>query len=475
MSFGEFVEGWEIAQVLGEGAFGEVKLLVNRKTSEAVAMKLVDLRVKIMAYQEIRKEIAIHRLLTHDHVLKFFGSREEEKFHYIFLEYAAGGELFDRIEPDVGMDHALAQRYFQQLISGVEYLHTRGIAHRDLKPENLLLDEHDNLKISDFGFATIFRYLGQERLLDKKCGTLPYIAPEVLVKKYNAQPADIWSCGVILVTLLAGELPWDKPSPQCKEFADWKKRKDHQPPWKKIDTLALALLRRILSPRVDRRYTISQIKLHPWFVKNFKAGLSRSIQTFEDASSSRKRVCSDIGRNSSEHVVDQLCLSQPEFVRYASSDADAGPQKPLPHVSCLSQPACLDDILLNSQLSSGATQTTQNPIQRLVKRMTRFFVSTSAEETATKLREILGKLAFNFKQNGYEFTVTLQDKRRQRLVFKANLLEMNDALLIDFRLSRGCGLEFKRYFLDLKQRLKDITVQVPVSWPLAIAGMSNFS
>lgn len=97
-----------------------------------------------------------------------------------------------------------AQKYFRQLISGVEYLHSRGVAHRDLKPENLLLDNNDNLKISDFGLATIYRMQGKERLLEKKCGTLPYVAPEVLVRAYHAEPADVWSCGIILVALLAG-------------------------------------------------------------------------------------------------------------------------------------------------------------------------------------------------------------------------------------------------------------------------------
>lgn len=148
----EFVEGWDIVQVLGEGAFGEVrrpfsstaflrildalrvrrsiltrfiamsfkvKLLVNRKTSEAVAVKLVDLRVHLTAISEIRKEIGIHKLLSHDNILKCFGHRKDDKFQYIFLEYAAGGELFDRIEPDVGMDPGQAQKYFQQLIAGV--------------------------------------------------------------------------------------------------------------------------------------------------------------------------------------------------------------------------------------------------------------------------------------------------------------------------------------------------------------------
>ena len=97
-----------------------------------------------------------------------------------------------------------AQKYFRQLISAVEYLHSRGVAHRDLKPENLLLDENDNLKVSDFGLATVYRLQGKERSLDTRCGTLPYVAPEVLERPYQAEPADIWSCGIILVALLTG-------------------------------------------------------------------------------------------------------------------------------------------------------------------------------------------------------------------------------------------------------------------------------
>lgn len=107
-------------------------------------------------------------------------------------------------EPDVGMPAWEAQRYFKQLLSAVEYLHSRGVAHRDLKPENLLLDENDNLKVTDFGMATVYRLQGKERCLDKRCGTLPYVAPEVLTRPYHAEPADVWSCGIILVAMLAG-------------------------------------------------------------------------------------------------------------------------------------------------------------------------------------------------------------------------------------------------------------------------------
>lgn len=145
-------------------------------------MKMVDLKKHPDAGASVKKEVCIQKALGHPHILRFFGQRSQGDIEYIFLEYAAGGELFDRIgeliiiiikeirfiyiyyllitpEPDVGMPQQEAQRYFKQLMSGVEYLHMRGIAHRDLKPENLLLDDNDNIKISDFGMATIFRYI----------------------------------------------------------------------------------------------------------------------------------------------------------------------------------------------------------------------------------------------------------------------------------------------------------------------------
>ena len=86
-----------------------------------------------------------------------------------------------------------------------EYLHEKGVVHRDIKPENLLLTEGEVLKLSDFGLATVFRHNEKERLLERRCGTMPYIAPEVLVKsRYNAMPADTWSCGVVLLAMLVG-------------------------------------------------------------------------------------------------------------------------------------------------------------------------------------------------------------------------------------------------------------------------------
>ncbi|KAL5020551.1 hypothetical protein ScPMuIL_003443 [Solemya velum] len=265
-----FVEGWDFVQTLGEGAYGEVKLAVNSETQEAVAVKIINLDNVSGAEENVRKEVCVHRMLSHENIIKFYGFRKDGHIQYLFLEYACGGELFDRIEPDTGMLEQDANRFFKQLVSGVEFLHSRGVTHRDLKPENLLLDEFDNLKISDFGLATVFRYQGRERLMEKCCGTVPYVAPEVFCRKpYHAEPSDIWSCAIILVALLAGELPWDEPSYGCREYCDWKDCKITLSPWIKIDNLALSLLRKLLVENPAKRYTLDQIKSHRWFNKNF--------------------------------------------------------------------------------------------------------------------------------------------------------------------------------------------------------------
>jgi serine/threonine-protein kinase Chk1 len=99
----EFVDGWTLAQTVGEGAYGEVKLLVNRSSGEAVAMKVIDLEKHPDARTIIRKEVCIHRMLTDPHIVQYYGQHRKSNVEYIFLEYAAGGELFDRIDPDCGM------------------------------------------------------------------------------------------------------------------------------------------------------------------------------------------------------------------------------------------------------------------------------------------------------------------------------------------------------------------------------------
>ncbi|UMM26147.1 hypothetical protein L5515_009974 [Caenorhabditis briggsae] len=143
MAPGESNECYRVIRTLGEGAFGEVLLIVNNKNPDmAVAMKKMQITTQAKT-KNIRKEFLIQQKLSeeeHDNFIRaIVGMRTENGFHFLFLEYADGGELFDKIEPDHGMPTAIAQFYFKQLVEGLKYIHDSDIVHRDIKPENLLL------------------------------------------------------------------------------------------------------------------------------------------------------------------------------------------------------------------------------------------------------------------------------------------------------------------------------------------------
>nr|DBA16502.1 TPA: hypothetical protein GDO54_003889 [Pyxicephalus adspersus] len=440
-----FVEDWDLVQTLGEGAYGEVQLAVNRKTDEAVAVKIVDMKRAADCPENIKKEICINKMLSHANIVKFYGHRKEGNIQYLFLEYCRGGELFDRIEPDVGMSEQDAQTFFQQLIAGVEYLHGIGIAHRDIKPENLLLDDKDQLKISDFGLATVFRYNGRERLLNRMCGTLPYVAPELIKQRsFHAEPVDIWSCGIVLTAMLAGELPWDQPNEACQEYCDWKESKHYLNPWKKIDSLPLAFLCKILTENPSARLTIPDIKKDRWFTKSLKGVKRHRVSSggARDTSELRnKYIRSDADMSFFPHSDEKITFSstQPEprtsLPTWDSSSSNIDSLVQGKGIS-FSQPACPENMLLSSQLL-GTPGASQNPWQRLVKRMTRFFTNVDAPSTYNNLKDACEKIGYVWKKGcANQVTLSTTDRRNNKLIFKVNLVELEERILLDFRLSK---------------------------------------
>ncbi|CAG5873911.1 serine/threonine-protein kinase Chk1 [Menidia menidia] len=448
-----FVQDWDLVQTLGEGSYGEVRLLVNRQTEEAVAVKVIDTSQAKECADNVKKEVCIHKMLNHPNIVRFFGHRKEGPTVYLFLEYCTGGELFDRIEPDVGMAEKDAHRFFQQLVAAVEYLHCLGITHRDIKPENILLDDKDNLKLTDFGLATMFRFKGRERLLNRLCGTLPYVAPELLSQtEYRAQPADIWACGIVLTAMLAGELPWDQPTESCQEYSDWLLKKTYLPPWKKIQPLPLSLLSKLLLASPDARITITDIQKDRWFTQG-----SLSSRGNKDL-----RCDVEPRANSDDRM--QFSSSQPDFAA-SGWEAMLVLGQTEGQVS-FSQPTKPEHMLLGSQLlcTPGASQ---SPWQRLVRRMTRFFTNVDADASLLSLKDACEGLALGFKHTCIkQVTVSTLDKRNNKLIFKVHLLEMDQRVLLDFRLSKGDGLEFKRLFVKIKQKLGDIVSTQRILLPL---------
>ncbi|KAF7036530.1 hypothetical protein CFC21_047166 [Triticum aestivum] len=206
------------------------------------------------------------KLVRHPNVVRLHEVLASRKKIFIILEFITGGELFDKIIRHGRLSEADARKYFQQLIDGVDFCHSKGVYHRDLKPENLLLDSQGNLKISDFGLSA---WPAQgAALLRTTCGTPNYVAPEVLSHKgYDGALADTWSCGVILYVLLAGYLPFDEV--------------DLTTLYGKIESAeysfpavfpsgAKSLIRRILDPSPDTRIRIEEIRKDEWFKKNYE-------------------------------------------------------------------------------------------------------------------------------------------------------------------------------------------------------------
>ena len=236
---------------------------------------------------------------------------------------------------------------------------------------------------------------------------------------------------VVLVAMLAGELPWDRPSPECHHYTSWKECQITRLPWTKIDTLALSLLRKVLMPLPGKRYTIQQIKGHNWFLKRFKVGsklffffFSKHYLNFfnkkksiSDTSSrleeiitpSSKRLCSDLDAMSpSSSDISRLSFSQPGLGFSSGSQplktvecADSSLENVPAAVFSFSQPAHIDDMLLNSQLNTQTASGSSNssPLQRLVKRMTRLVANVSCDEALKHLGQQLNKLGYSWKMH----------------------------------------------------------------------------
>lgn len=228
-------------------------------------------------------EVSLHSHIgQHPNVIEWFATGEDAVWKWIAMEYAEGGDLFDKIEADVGVSEDIAHIYFRQLISAVSYMHSKGVGHRDIKPENILLSREGNLKIADFGLATLFEYKGDTKMSTTMCGSPPYIAPEVIscsrstqsrggpkAAGYLANLVDIWSCGVVLFVLLVGNTPWDEPTSQSWEFEEYlgKNGRSSDELWQKLPTTALSLLRGMMNVDPQKRFSFNHITQHPWYTR----------------------------------------------------------------------------------------------------------------------------------------------------------------------------------------------------------------
>lgn len=252
-----------LGSTLGEGAFAKVKVATHIHTGEKVAIKILDKTAMVEDEDDVKrvqKEINILKKLRHKNIIQLYEVMESRKNLYIVMEICEGRELFDYIVEKKRLSDLEACKFFQEIIDGVEYLHSQCIVHRDLKPENLLLDYKNEIKISDFGLSSLYTRGG---LLSTPCGTPSYAPPEMLKgDEYNGLLSDVWSCGIILYAMLCGFLPFaeSKEDIICQKIIDG----DYEMP-DYLSPYAVDLLNNILKIDLNERYDLHKIKAHPWF------------------------------------------------------------------------------------------------------------------------------------------------------------------------------------------------------------------
>ncbi|EGN93677.1 hypothetical protein SERLA73DRAFT_97615 [Serpula lacrymans var. lacrymans S7.3] len=252
---------YTVIQDIAEGTFGKVKMALHTITGQKVAMKYISKAVIHMTRTKTRvqREVEYMRTLRHPHIIKLYEVISTPTDIIIVLEFA-GGELFNYIVANGRMPEHRARRFFQQLISGIEYSHKLKIVHRDLKPENVLLDDDLNVKIADFGLSNEIK---DGDFLKTSCGSPNYAAPEVIRGGlYTGPEIDVWSCGVILYVMLCGRLPFEDDDVQTL-FTKISQGSYHMPSYLGADARGLIVSMLAVDP--VKRITVPEITQHPFF------------------------------------------------------------------------------------------------------------------------------------------------------------------------------------------------------------------
>mmetsp|Transcript_55415 Transcript_55415/g.161801 ORF Transcript_55415/g.161801 Transcript_55415/m.161801 type:complete len:910 (+) Transcript_55415:29-2758(+) len=324
---------------LGKGGFAKVYEVQDMETREIYAAKIVAKAsiAKPRAHAKLKSEIAIHRSLNHEKVVKFHDHFEDSDYVYIILELCPNQTLneFMRKRPNKRLSEPEAMFYIYDLIVGLKYLHRRRVIHRDLKLGNLFLDADVRLKVGDFGLAAQLEHDSEKRRTI--CGTPNYIAPEILEGKHgHSYEVDIWSLGVILYTMVIGRPPFETSDVRTT-YRRIRYNQYSFPDSVRISDAAKDLINSILRTEPHSRLSLDEILGSTWFAsQRLPPPVPGTVSAFTitprvGSSSARsetpERGAADFARIDSPVPRFPLRDRSPSII---AAHNVAGPQQPLP-------------------------------------------------------------------------------------------------------------------------------------------------
>eukprot|EP00435_Cladocopium_sp_Y103_P023776 s2219_g5.t1 len=273
-------QDYNMVNLIGEGRNGAVFIVQHKISEQYYACKV--LHKAEQDSSALRAEIKNLRMLDHPHLVRLYEVNEDAEAVFLLMEYCSGGDLFSLVteSPEGRLPEKTARSFAEQMLSALQYCHSIGIVHRDVKPENFLLEgavgedaSTATLKLADFGIATHIR--SAESLSEGQVnGSVPYMAPELFTKRWSSlvrdsqgdrqvlAASDLWSCGIVIYVMLSGDLPYGSDEYRIAngEPPDFSKEV-----WQSVSPEAIDLIRKLLQPDVEERWTASQAVRHEWF------------------------------------------------------------------------------------------------------------------------------------------------------------------------------------------------------------------
>ena len=273
---GDAVGRWTKGQLVGKGASGAVFEAVDEATGGIFCVKEIEFAedfadnpADLQRFEALRAEVDLLKELHHPNCVRFLGIDRKGFVMYIMMEYVYGGNVQEIIRNFGALSDDTAMKFTQQIVEGLQYLHSKNIIHRDIKGANILVGVDGSIKLADFGAAK--RVQNPEQLFNTLAGTPYWMAPEVVRQEGHNKPADIWSLGATVLQMITGLAPYQHLPPVPALFKIGHSNESPVAPNIRASPEVVDFIRRCLDRDLTSRATIEELRCHRWICPSSKS------------------------------------------------------------------------------------------------------------------------------------------------------------------------------------------------------------